>query len=255
MDRKIKLINDLGVCRQDLHNIDYSVDNIMDRLRELIVDYEEDTGDKSLQALVKNYITIDQVKSEVVDFLVSSDNFTTERLKKVSGQLASCSFNTYWCIKAGNHHYYSANEKDVANLIEQLIINLHPESYEKYKRQIIQELRNINIDDSDDLEDTYTMMESICIKYAENTGDPLLKNFCKEWFLSTSDLRDTLRNELDDFTDCPDDLATMQRKIKWCQFTSSFYQKFSDGTYIDLGSEGLKWLKHNLLFLLGESDD
>ncbi len=249
MDRK-KLVSELETCRCDLYDDDYSIDDVMDGICEVLTDYEEDTGDRSLHPLVERFITIDQLKDELIALLQSSDNFTADLLREVEDRLNLCEYRGCWYVKE-NHQYRDVLIKDVNDLIDSMIKKLSPEVLSKYKQKAIENINAVDVN-ADDTEDTYEKLLNISINYFADTNDRELMDFCDHWFLSSHDLKKKLKAEIDEDVDCPDDLMDLKRKIKDCNFASETYQMFEDGSYMDLIDEGLSWLKAMLLKILKE---
>ena len=250
---KETLIKNLKEINQNLTGEDQT-DGAMYNIVDALNDYQQETKNESWHSTMESFLTIEQVKDEVIKELQTSKELTPDLLHKVANQLSSYNHHTVWCQKFGNQ-YFSICKQTVKHLIAQLLKQLEPQTYEAYKRQTVEKLKGINIDDYDDLDQKYEQINSICEEWYDKTGDYTLMDFFETNFIPLKDVREELQDLFDYTTSCPDDLQEIQRRMKLGTFASIYYQKFADNTYIDLNEEGLQWCKECLLRRLGEEDD
>ena len=261
MDRK-KLVKELEDIKWELGGEDGDVAEAMENIVEVLTDYQVDTKDESWKSIVKDYYEVSQVKQSIIDLLNSSINCSADLLQKAVSSLSTCKYKSLWYKKV-KEKFYDVTEKDVNELIDQLCKKYQSKrEINKYKKEVINKIKDVDVGPCNNLEDKYEELLKISANYSAEISDPSLMNFCHHWFLTTQELRRELYSDIKDrvpvvaeSNELTDDLIKARDKIKYCRFESNYYQRFSDGIFMDLNLEGLKWLKEQLLEMLGEKND
>lgn len=228
-------------------------DDAMYDILDLLNDYQQETKDDFWHSLWDNLFTAEQVKDEVIKKLQSSKDVTPDLLHNIASQLYSYNYNTVWIQRIGNQ-YFSICKQTVKNLIISLLKKLEPQTYEEYRKQIIEKLKGIAID-FNDLDNTFEQIAGICTEYKLDTNDDRLEDFCNNRFLSTEEVRDELQDLFEFNTSLPDDLHEIKRRLKLCALESLYYEKLADNSYIDLNYNSLYELKEDLLRMLEDKDN
>lgn len=258
MDRK-KLVKELEDIRWELAGEDGCIAEAMDNIVEVLQDYQAETKDESWRSIVKDYYTSLQVKQSIVDLLNSSMNFSADLLRKAVNSLSECKIQDIWYKKV-KEKFYDVTEKDVNELIDQLCKKYQSKrEINKYKKEAINKIKDVDVGTCNNLENKYEELLKISANYSAEILDPSLMDFCHHWFLTTEELHRELYSDIKDrvpvvaeSNELTDDLIKARDKIKYCKFESNYYQRFSNGIFMDLNLEGLKWLKEQLLEMLGE---